>query len=196
MPSEIVLRSCLQNRSFGEMMKTESFISVDIEASGPIPGEYSMLSVGACLVFATEARFSCELKPINGKFDPNALKVTGYSLEHFEERGLDPAAAMQTFKNWIMSVTEVGSVPVFVGFNAPFDWSFINYYFHRFLGGNPFGFTALDIKAFYMGQHKTSWAETKSSAIAKVLNVEQAGDHNPLHDAIYQAEILKHLMSK
>jgi hypothetical protein len=34
-------------------------------------------------------------------------------------------------------------------FNAPFDWSFVNYYFHRFTGANPFGFTALDIKAVH-----------------------------------------------
>ena len=45
---------------------------------------------------------------------------------------------------------------VFVGFNAPFDWSFVNYYFHRFLGHNPFGFTAVDIKAYYMGAADTT----------------------------------------
>jgi hypothetical protein len=28
-------------------------------------------------------------------------------------------------------------------------WSFVNYYFHRFTGANPFGFTALDIKAVH-----------------------------------------------
>jgi ribonuclease T len=32
------------------MNEREIYFSVDIEASGPIPGEYSMLSLGACLV--------------------------------------------------------------------------------------------------------------------------------------------------
>ena len=32
------------------MAKKEVFISVDIEASGPIPGEYDLLSIGMCLV--------------------------------------------------------------------------------------------------------------------------------------------------
>ena len=40
---------------------------------------------------------------------------------------------------------------MFVGFNASFDWSFVNWYFHKFVGTNPFGVAALDIKAYYMG---------------------------------------------
>ncbi|MGL1984483.1 3'-5' exonuclease, partial [Escherichia coli] len=34
-------------------IKKEIFISVDIEASGPVPGKYSLLSIGACLVSDT-----------------------------------------------------------------------------------------------------------------------------------------------
>ncbi|SSH65668.1 Uncharacterised protein [Klebsiella pneumoniae] len=29
-------------------IEKEIFVSVDVEASGPIPGKYSMLSIGAC----------------------------------------------------------------------------------------------------------------------------------------------------
>jgi ribonuclease T len=50
------------------------------------------------------------------------------------------------------------------------------YYFHRFLGSNPFGFAGLDIKAFYMGKYGTRWGDTKSSKIAAALHVpEQRG---------------------
>jgi hypothetical protein len=28
----------------------EEFVSVDVETTGPIPGEYSLVSIGACLV--------------------------------------------------------------------------------------------------------------------------------------------------
>ncbi len=48
-----------------------------VEASGPIPGEFSMLSLSACAIFSPDVRFSCELKPISIKADPKALKVTG-----------------------------------------------------------------------------------------------------------------------
>jgi len=39
--------------------------------------------------------------------------------------------------------------PVFVGFNACYDWQFVNWYLEHFTGGNPFGFAGLDIKSFY-----------------------------------------------
>lgn len=45
----------------------------------------------------------------------------------------------------------------YVGFNASFDWSFVNYYFDLFLGENPFGIAALDIKSMYSGAADCSW---------------------------------------
>jgi ribonuclease T len=177
-------------------MKLEHFISVDIEAAGPIPGEYSMLSLGACLVDDVSRSFHIEFQPINLNAEPNALKVTGISLEELQVRGIAPAVAMQRFQDWITETVESEDVPVFVGFNAPFDWSFVNYYFHRFLGHNPFGFAALDIKAFYMGRYGTHWLDTKSSKIAAALEVAEEGDHNALHDAIYQARLFSVMRSR
>ena len=171
--------------------KLEILISVDIETSGPIPNEYSMLSIGACLVDDDQACFEAKLKPINENADPKALEVTGLSMEALLADGEDPAAAMLRFSEWVSAVAPQGTAPVFVGFNAAFDWSFINYYFHRFTGTNPFGFTALDIKAYYMGAAGTSWEDTKSSRMAKRLQAKQMGDHDALHDAKYQAELFR-----
>ena len=166
----------------------ECFISVDVETAGPIPGEYSLLSIGACEIFNPENGFECELKPINVNFVSEALAVTGMSLEGLSKAGLEPQDAMALFADWISSLT---GKPVFVGLNAPFDWSFINYYFHRYVGDNPFGFTALDIKALYYGKFGGTWDETKSSAIASRLNPALAGDHTALADARYQAELFR-----
>jgi hypothetical protein len=110
-------------------------------------------------------------------------------------RGSDPTDGMRQFNKWIGDVTGVDAIPVFVRFNAPFDWSFINYYFHQFLGENPFGFAGLDIKAFYMGQYRTTWSETKSSKIAAALHIPEGGDHNPLHDALYQAKLFRTMLN-
>ena len=169
----------------------EVFLSVDVETSGPIPGEFSLVTIGACDAFHPQQTFSCELKPTTRNADPKALEVTGLSLDRLERDGLDPAVGMQKFGDWVISTAGPDATPVFVGFNAPFDWSFVNYYFHRYLGENPFGFAALDIKSMYMGAARSSWAQTRSSQIAAALNPTLKGDHDALHDAQYQAELFR-----
>ncbi|MXP41868.1 3'-5' exonuclease [Altererythrobacter soli] len=171
--------------------RQEVFVSVDVETSGPIPGVYSMLSIGACLVDRPETTFTALLQPISDAFDMDALAVTGMSLEELRISGMTPDEAMTGFARWVEASAGPDATPVFVGFNAPFDWSFVNYYFHRFIGSNPFGFTALDIKALYMGATCCDWSNTRSSRIAAHLKPELKGDHDALHDALYQAELFR-----
>jgi DNA polymerase III epsilon subunit-like protein len=175
--------------------KPEIFISVDVETAGPIPGEYSLLSIGACSVFEPERNFACELKPINRNFDPKALEVAGLSLDELARTGLEPTQAMVAFASWVSDVAGPGGRPVFAGFNAPFDWSFVNYYFHKFTGSNPFGFTALDIKALYMGATGCRWEDTRSSKVAEKLKPTLMGTHDALRDALYQAEVFRLIWS-
>lgn len=175
--------------------ESECFISVDVETAGPIPGEFSMLSIGACVVSAPVQGFECELKPINSNSVPEALEVTGMSLETLSKTGLEPPRAMAQFAEWISAVVGSEQKPVFVGLNAPFDWSFINFYFLKFHGENPFGFTALDIKALYMGKFGCVWGDTKSSAISAHLNPQSSGDHTALADARYQAELFRLILA-
>jgi ribonuclease T len=176
--------------------RREVFISIDVETSGPVPGEYSLLSIGACDVDDATRTFSVELQPINANADPKALEVSGFSLEELVRTGTPPKQAMAAFAAWIQSLVSENGTPVFVGFNAPFDWSFINYYFHKYLGMNPFGFSALDIKAYYMGATGCSWKETRSSALDAELKPAQKSDHNALHDATYQAELFRLIRQK
>ena len=169
----------------------ELYVSVDVETAGPVPGEYSLLSIGACLVSDPAASFECTIKPVNDRADPDALAVTGMNLKELASTGLEPGAAMTSFAGWLTDVVPASHQPVFVGFNAAFDWSFINYYFHRFTGHNPFGFTALDIKALYMGASGCRWADTRSSRMTARLKPQTQGDHDALTDARFQAELFR-----
>lgn len=169
----------------------EIFISVDVETSGPIPGEFSLLSIGACAVDDPDQTFECMLQPITDRADPKALEISGLSLETLARTGLAPVVAMEQFERWAGKLAGDDGNIVFVGFNAPFDWSFVNYYFHRFLGHNPFGFTAIDIKAYYMGVAGTTWRDTRSSALSAHLQPTLKGDHDALHDALFQAELFR-----
>lgn len=72
------------------MESEELYISVDIETSGPVPGVFSLLSVGACLVQDPTTSVYIELQPESSRHEPEALAVTGLSLEHLEQYGLPP----------------------------------------------------------------------------------------------------------
>ncbi len=174
-------------------IRDEVYVSVDIEAAGPIPGEYSMLSLGACVVTAPEITFYTEFKPINDHFVAAALKVGGLTLEQLAITGHPPAEAMRDFYHWIQEAAN-HQTPVFVGFNASFDWAFVNWYFHRFLGENPFGIGALDIKAYYMGLAGCRWRETTSSQLPQQFQPSHQATHNALDDAIAQAQIFRKLL--
>ena len=166
------------------------FISVDIEASGPIPVVFSMLSIGACLVEDDLITFKRLLKPISDGFDPKAMEVSKMTLADLRATGMEPTIAMAEFRNWVVAVSK-DRTPVFVGLNAAFDWSFVNYYFHRFLSDNPFGFAPLDIKAFYAGVTGSTWMDAKSSKMTKKLGATKVANHDALEDAIAQAELFR-----
>jgi hypothetical protein len=75
------------------------YIMVDIESDGPIPGDYSMISVGAVVVDEQlDKTFYGQLKPISDKFIPDALAVSGHSREEtllFD----DPKSVLERLEN-------------------------------------------------------------------------------------------------
>lgn len=78
-----------------------AYVSVDVEASGPSPGRYSLLSIGACTVARPQRTFYVELKPVSDDFTPEAMAVNGLSLAELAVRGLSPTQAMASFESWL-----------------------------------------------------------------------------------------------
>ena len=167
----------------------EAYISVDIETAGPNPYDYSLLSIGACTILESQSSFYVELRPVNDNASEEALAISKLSLAKLDERGEEPAVAMARFEEWVNEVTPDGYQPIFVAFNAPFDWMFINDYFHRYLGRNPFGHTALDMKAFFMGLTGVTWSETSMHYVGRRYLGDRHLTHHALRDALDQAEI-------
>ena len=119
-----------------DRLRTVSYVMVDIESDGPAPGLYSMVSFGAVIVRqpgSTET-FYGQARPITDAYLPDALAVSGHSRAEHETFD-DPAEVMQAFARWLAE--HGGKRPMFISDNNGFDWSFINYYFHRFTGGKP-----------------------------------------------------------
>jgi DNA polymerase III epsilon subunit-like protein len=177
--------------------QSEVFVSVDIEASGQSPSIGSLLSIGACLVDEPEVGLYLELKPhADREWDEGAEKVHGLGRDYLEREGLDPAQAMAEFEAWLAGVAN-GARPIFVGFNAPFDWMFVADYFYRYLGRNPFGVSALDLKAYYMGKAGVGrWDETRRHHLDKRLGLEPDHSHQALEDARGQAVLARRLLGR
>jgi DNA polymerase III epsilon subunit-like protein len=175
---------------------SEAYICVDVETAGPIPGDFSMLSIGACTIFEPGSSFYIELKPINENITAESINVHKLSLEKLLAEGIEPKEALQRFEEWLNGVTSANNQPVFVAFNAAFDWMFINYYFIHYLNHNPFGHTALDIKALYMGQAGVPWSQTSWRFISPTYAEKPQLTHHALQDALAQAELFKKIVSE
>jgi len=169
---------------------------VDVETAGPNPSQYSLLSIGACLVADPQCTFYVELEPVNDNATPEALAVAGLSLEELSERGLPPVEALARFEDWLKAKIPSGQRPILVAFNAPFDWMFVNDYFYRFLGRNPFGHAALDLKAFYMGLTGVAWPETTMRYVAARYLGGRRLTHHALRDAQDQAELFQKMLAE
>jgi ribonuclease T len=177
----------------GDRDPAECFISVDVETGGATPADYALLSIGACPVDDPETTFYAELKPEDKRSTQEALEVSKLSLDILETMGEPPAEALQRFADWVGEVVPAGDRAVFVGFNAAFDWMFVADYFERYVGRNPFGYTALDIKAFAMGRLDCTWAETSMSVLGPKYLSGRPLAHHALSDAQDQAALFRAL---
>lgn len=178
-------------------MTAEALVSVDIEASGSTPSTGSLLSIGACLVADPDVGVYLELRPAADlPWDESAALVHRLDRERLAREGLDPADAMGQLEAWLVRVCD-GRQPVFVGFNAPYDWMFVADYFWRHLGRNPFGVSALDLKSYYMGREALgSWGETRRVHIDSHFSLEPDHTHHALEDARGQAKLARILLDR
>jgi hypothetical protein len=165
-----------------------SYIMVDTETDGPIPGDYSMVVLGAVVVESGLSRtFKGKLRPISEKFLPDALAISGYSREEtlaFD----DPKDVMNAFATWLSSLGPKDKSPrlFFIADNNGFDWQFVNWYFHHFTGKNPFGHSSQNLGSLYKGLVKDTFATFKHLR-------KTAHTHDPVDDARGNAEALLHM---
>ena len=160
------------------------YVMVDIEADGPIPGDYSMVCLGAVIVEPGLGRtFKAQLRPISERWVPEALAVSGFTRQEtlsFE----DPQEAMAGFETWLKENGD-GRL-LFISDNNGFDWQFVNWYFHHFLGRNPFGHSSTNLGSLYKGMVKDTHQTFKHLR-------RTPHTHDPVDDAMGNAEALLHM---
>lgn len=189
------------------MLETRAtYFSVDIECSGMVPALYDMISLGAVVVAPDEqgklqigTTLYLELRPEGPKVDPGAMKVNGLDLERLKKEGLPRREAMLQLSRWVETHTVKGTKPVFVGHNAPFDWSFVSWCYAAEELPNPFGYKALDTKALAAGRLHLHWFDTGKEKLDALLGIEPedlSKKHRADYDAEYQAKILVRLLER
>jgi hypothetical protein len=168
-------------RGIGASLAPMTWFVVDIEADGPIPGDYSMVSLGAVLLEpGLERTFYGQLRPISDQWVPEALAISRHSREE-TLKFADPAEVMGQFAAWIAANGQGRAR--FVSDNNGFDWQFVNWYFHHFVGKNPFGFSSTNLGSLYQGMVKDVTQSFKH--LRKTRHT-----HHPVDDARGNAEAL------
>ncbi|MEV5915024.1 3'-5' exonuclease [Streptomyces chartreusis] len=186
-------------------IKPSRYISVDIEADGPIPGPYSMLSIGAAVAGVQdgdgftaadpkERTFYRELRPIGEEFVPEALAVSGLDRERLKAEGSEPVVALTEFSDWVREVS-AGAQPVMCGYPASYDWTFLYWYLIRFTGASPFGHSGcLDMKTLYATKAGLPLRAVAKGTMPRELLSRRRHTHHALDDAVEQAELFANLM--
>jgi DNA polymerase III alpha subunit (gram-positive type) len=158
---------------------------VSLAAVVVAPGADRRLQIGECLYL--------ELKPDAPRFDARAASIHGLDQERLQLEGLEHSDFCSQLAAWVKQKTIPGTEPVFVGHNAPFDWSFVAWTYAQVHQANPFGYKALCTKAMATGALGLHWLDSNKEVLAQRLPIsteDLSQKHRADYDAHYQAEIL------
>ncbi|MFF0312319.1 exonuclease [Streptosporangium sp. NPDC004379] len=175
----------------------ELYVAVDVEADGPIPGPYSMISLGMAVVGRPQLTFYTELRPISDDFVPEALAVSGLDRDRLVREAPAAEDAMAAAARWVNGLRRIGR-PVFLGGPAVFDGMFTHWYFLRFLGKSPFNASGagLDLRSYWMGMTGCEWAGSRKSEIKQRLRItDLPHTHHAGEDAAELAQVFDAVLS-
>ena len=149
-----------------------------------------MIAIGAVVLGREGDKnhgFHSTLCPISPDYVQGALDVCGFTRE--DTMNFTYAVeAINKFSQWLEKESNNERL-VFVSDNPAFDWQFVNYYFHKYQGANPFGHSARRIGDFAAGLARDWPRQSKWKQLRKTKHT-----HNPLDDARGNAEALSELL--
>lgn len=178
----------------------EIYISTDVEADGPIPGPYSMLSFASAAFLPDKTlvgTFTANLETLPGaSADPDTAKWWGKHPEAWRLCRQDlrsPSDAMADYVAWI---EKLPGKAVFVGYPAAYDFMFVYWYLIRFVGRSPFSFSALDIKTMAMALLRLEYRECSKKNMPKRWFGDTPHSHVALDDALEQGVLFCNMLAE
>lgn len=179
------------------------YVAVDIEADGPVPGLFSMLSIGAVATTKDSeiSRFYRKILPLKGAGqNPNTMKWWKTQPEAWAEVTADaenPEKVMVDFSGWL---EKLGKTPIFVAHPIAFDYTFVSYYLYKFTDKNPFTNSTdnpktLDLKSYISAKYNKKIDESTANKLPKVLlKGSPEHSHKAINDAIGYASVLRNIL--
>jgi hypothetical protein len=183
-----------------EEIALEIYVSTDVETDGPIPGVYSMLSIGSAAYLPDKTMlggFTVNLETLPGAAQhPETMKWWEGQPEAWAACRKDvqpPEEAMRAYLAWLKSLP---GEPVFVAYPAAFDFMYVCWYLNRFAGENPFGWHALDIKTFAMALMGRDFLDTVKRNMPRHWFDDLPYTHKALDDAVSQGALFCNMLAE
>ena len=190
-----------------------TYVVCDIEADGPIPGPYSMLSIGAVAVGKSGTcygEFEINLLPLdNANQHPITMKWfknnAPRALEYTQQNRVSPKKAMNKFGDWLLTLP---NLRVMAAHPAALDFMWVNWYIQKFLADRleeppftcPFfsnkGQGAFDIKSYAVAVLNKNYTEINRGNYPKELHDNSKHSHKAIEDAREYAQLLIKLLNK
>jgi hypothetical protein len=176
----------------------EVYVSTDVETDGPIPGPHSMLSFGSAAYLADKtlvATFTANLELLPGAAgEADTMRwweTQPKAWAACRENPRAPTAVMPEYAVWLKSLP---GNPVFVGYPAGFDFTFIYWYLMRFAGESPFSFSAIDVKTYAMALLKSPYRQVVKRNMPNRWFDPLPHTHVALDDAIEQGALFINML--
>ncbi len=157
---------------------------VDIESDNSSPANGSMVCFGA-VKYKSDQTFYGETSPIITTYNPEALKISGFTREE-HEKFPDPRETMKEFQEWVYQNSSNNRATL-ISDNNSFDMMWITYYFDLYNLDNPFGFSSRRLGDLYCGIQKNFHVNREW----KKKYRKTKHTHNPVDDAQGNAEALE-----
>jgi len=179
---------------------SEIYVSTDIEADGPIPGPFSMLSFGSAAYLPNKnllGTFTANLEQLPGAVtDPETMTWWAKRPQEWAACRQDlqkPERAMLAYVAWLKGLP---GTPVFVGYPAAFDFLFIYWYLMSFVGESPFGHRGLDIRTYAMAVLKAEFYKSGKHNMPKHWFDDLPHTHHALDDALEQGALFCNILKE
>lgn len=185
-----------------------TYISVDVETTGLIPGQFDLLSVGAVDCFNLNNTFHEVIADVDDKalqWDDNTKDwwesqteakerlAAQKKLQHPDDNLMTWRINCDAAERFIIWLSALEKPLMFVAWPASFDYPWIQYWFQDNGLENPFSYRTIDVKSYACGKLGIDFNADRDT-FPEWLNEKPEFPHDALSDAITQAKQFRKLL--